>query len=337
VLHTRYARPECEWARRRDRSAVGWVSSVTPEITAIVPSHNRRDFLRLTLRSVLSQRGVNLEVIVVDDGSSDDVAAVVAALGDGRIRLIRHERSTGVSTARNHGAEAARSDWLAFCDDDDLWSPHKLARQLAAAADAHRTWSYGGAVHINSTLRITSGAPPPRPERLLERLPSWTLMPGGSSNVIMKREMFREAGGWDPGLVNLADWDLWIRLARLGGPACVAEPLVGYRVHSGNASANIALVLREARLMDGRYDNRVDYGELYHYLGWVCLRSVRRRLAVNHFTRAAFRGAIAAVGRSATDIARAQLRQLLRDPTPFNPDPAWCQQAEAWVAELRAP
>jgi hypothetical protein len=153
----------------------------------------------------------------------------------------------------------------------------------------------------------------------------------------VKGEMFRKAGGWDPGLVNLADWDLWIRLARLGVPACVPEPLVGYRVHSSNASANTALVLREARLMDGRYDNRVDYGELHHYLAWVCLRSGRRRLAVGHFARAAFRGELAAVGRSAANIGRAHLRWLLMGTTPLHADPAWCQQAEAWLAELRAP
>jgi glycosyltransferase involved in cell wall biosynthesis len=310
---------------------------VTPEITAIIPTHNRRNLLQLTLRSVLSQRGVDLEVVVVDDGSTDDVAAVVAAFGDQRIRLIRHDRSTGVSTARNHGAEVARGDWLAFCDDDDLWSPHKLARQLAAAAAARCTWSYGGAVFINSTQRITSGQPPPTPERLVERLPSANMMPGGSSNAIVKSAMFRTAGEWDRELVNLADWDLWIRLARLGMPACVEEPLVGYRIHSGNASLNIPLILREARLLDGRYDNRVDYGEVHHYLAWVCLRAGRRRLAAAHFARAVFHGKIAPVGRSAAAIARAQLSGLLKDPIPFNPNPAWCQRAETWMAELNAP
>ena len=310
---------------------------MTPEITAIIPTHNRRNLLPLTLRSVLSQRGVDLEVIVVDDGSTEDVAAVVAAFRDQRIRLIRHDRPTGVSIARNHGAEVARADWLAFCDDDDLWAPQKLARQLSAAAAAGRTWSYAGSVHINSEQRATSGAPPPTPERLVERLPSANSMPGGSSNAIVKKEMFIRAGQWDPALVNLADWDLWIRLAQLGTPACVDEPLVGYRIHPGNASLNIPLILREARLLDGRYGNRVDYGELHHYLAWVCLRSGRRRLAAAHFVRAVFHGEIGPVGRSAVAIGRTQLKLLLGDPIPFNPNPAWCRGAEAWLAELNAP
>jgi glycosyltransferase involved in cell wall biosynthesis len=308
---------------------------VRPDISVIVPTHNRNELLRLTLRSILAQRDVDLEIIVIDDGSPVNVSDIVATFGDARIRVIRHDRPSGVSTARNRGADAATGDWLAFCDDDDLWAPDKLARQLAAAADAGSTWSYAGAVHVNINHRITSGSPPPRPQQLLERLPYWTLMPGGSSNAIVKAEMFRDAGKWDPGLVNLADWDLWIRLGRLGTPACVVEPLVGYRVHAGNASGDIALVLREARMIDRRYGERVDYGELHHYLAWVCMRSGRRRLAARHFARATLNGAFASVARSATAIARAQLRLLLGNPVPFNPDPAWCQRAEAWLSDLK--
>jgi glycosyltransferase involved in cell wall biosynthesis len=309
---------------------------VTPEISAVVPTHNRRDLLQLTLRTVLGQRDVDLEVIVVDDASTDDTAAVVTGLGDPRIRLIRHDRPTGVSTARNHGAREAAGAWLAFCDDDDLWAPDKLARQLAAAAQAGRAWSYGGAVRIDPALRIMGGTPPPPPERLAERLPAWNLMPGGSSNVIVRAGMFSEAGRWDPALVNLADWDLWIRLSRLGLPAYVPEPLVGYRIHASNASANTVLVLAEAGLLDGRYGNRTDYGELHHYLAWVCLRSGRRRPAAGHFARAAAHGQVAGVARSLAGLVRGRARRWLGQPRPAA-DRAWPEQAEAWLAPLREP
>jgi len=114
---------------------------VRPEISVIVPTHNRNELLRLTLRSILAQRDVDLEIIVIDDGSPVNVSEIVATFGDARIRVIRHDRPSGVSTARNRGADAATGDWLAFCDDDDLWAPDKLARQLAAAADAGSTRS----------------------------------------------------------------------------------------------------------------------------------------------------------------------------------------------------
>jgi hypothetical protein len=155
--------------------------------------------------------------------------------------------------------------------------------------------------------------------------------------VIVRAETVRAAGRWDPVLVNLADWDLWVRLAREGAPACVAAPLVGYRIHDGNASSNTSLVLQEARALDGRYGTRLDYGELHHYLAWVCLRSGRRRAAVGHLVRAASRGQIRQVTRTALGLAvRRAARQLprLRLTTPVH-DGAWMAEAESWIARLR--
>ena len=104
----------------------------------VVPTHNRSRLLTTTLRSVLWQHDVDLEVIVVDDGSTDDTAQVVAGLGDPRIRRVHHPTPQGVSAARNRGIAEATSDWVAFVDDDDLWAPDKLTRQLGseAAVDA---------------------------------------------------------------------------------------------------------------------------------------------------------------------------------------------------------
>jgi glycosyltransferase involved in cell wall biosynthesis len=307
---------------------------VKPDVTAIVPTRNRRALLQRTLRTVLNQRDVALEVIVVDDGSTEDAQPVIEALGDVRLRLLRHDNPTGVSIARNHGAEAARGEWLAFCDDDDLWAPDKLSRQLAAARTAGRRWCYGGAVNIDVNQRIISGMAAPAPDRMRAVLPRWNQMPGGSSNVIVEREMFRDAGAWDPTLVNLADWDLWIRLSRLGEPASVGRPLVGYRIHSGNASSNTALTLHEASLIERRYGVRVDYGAIHYYLGWVALRSGRRRVAATHFAQSALRGSIGAVAGTAADILRARVRRLFTDVTPRHGDREWCQDAEQWLAEL---
>ncbi len=241
-----------------------------------------------------------------------------------------------MSIARNHGAAEGSANWLAFCDDDDLWAPDKLARQLAAAAATGRKWAYGGAVRIDSSHNIMNGAPPPLPDRVAERLPRWNLMPGGSSNVIVRADLFSAAGGWDPALVNLADWDLWARLAREGPPACVAAPLVGYRIHNGNASGNTRLILREARLLDGRYAARIDYGELHHYLAWVCLRSGRRWPALGHFVRAAARGRAREVTSSLAGLSRARVpRQTTQRLTFSDSRGVWIADAETWIAPIR--
>jgi glycosyltransferase involved in cell wall biosynthesis len=309
---------------------------MTPEITAIVPTHNRTRLLATTLRSVLWQQNVALEVVVVDDGSSDETPALVRGMADPRLRLIRQESARGVCVARNRGVAEARGAWLAFCDDDDLWAPDKLAVQLAAARAAGRLWAYAGAVHVNLELRVMTAKPPPRPERLVRMLPRWNLMPGGSSNVIVRREILATTGGWDSDLINLADWDLWVRLAQKGLPACVDRPLVGYRIHPGNASADTALILREARLIDGRY-GAIDYGELYHYLAWVYLRSGRRRAAVAPLIRAAAMGQVRDVTRTLAHLVGQTVARHLpvAGLRPKGLQGAWIAEAETWVAQLR--
>jgi glycosyltransferase involved in cell wall biosynthesis len=310
---------------------------MTAEVAAIIPTHDRAALLSTTLRSVLWQRDVELEAVVVDDGSSDGTSEVVDRLGDPRVRLVRNETPQGVSAARNRGAALARARWLAFCDDDDLWAPDKLARQVAAAEASGRRWAYGGAVHVSIDLRVTSAQLPPSPDRLVARLPSWNLMPGGSSNVIVRADAFESRGGWDDGLVNLADWDLWARLAQDGLPAEVRAPLIGYRIHDGNASGDVGLILREAKMIDGRYRARLDVGELHHYLAWVYLRRGHRRPAVRHLATAALRGQGRAVAQSVTGLARRRLGKLVPAVRPRSKPghDEWVAEAETWIASLR--
>ena len=310
---------------------------MTAEVAAIIPTHDRAALLPTTLRSVLWQRDVELEAVVVDDGSSDETTEVVDRLGDPRVRLVRNETPQGVSAARNRGAAQARARWLAFCDDDDLWAPDKLARQVAAAEASGRRWAYGGAVHVSIDLRVLSAHLPPSPDRLVARLPSWNLMPGGSSNVIVRADAFESCGGWDHGLVNLADWDLWARLAHDGLPAEVRAPLIGYRIHDGNASRDIGLILREANLIDGRYGAQLDTGELHHYLAWVYLRRGYRRPAVRHLASAALRGQGRAVAQTVTGLAQRRFGKLVPAVRPRSKPghDEWVAEAETWIASLR--
>ena len=129
---------------------------MTPFVSVVVPSHNRARLLSRTLQSILAQQMGDLEVVVVDDGSTDDTASVAAA-ADPRVVVLRNEAPAGVSAARNRGIAAARGAWMAFCDDDDLWSPEKLAHQLAAAERARADWVYSGDVNVDDGLRVLSG------------------------------------------------------------------------------------------------------------------------------------------------------------------------------------
>src|SRR3954454_11717029 len=112
------------------------------EVTVVIPTKNRRKLLLRTLASVLGQEGVDLDVVVVDDGGADDAEATVARLQDVRLRVLRHDVSRGVSAARNTGLNAATSPFVAFLDDDDLWAPTKLRTQLdAIGTDPSLGWS----------------------------------------------------------------------------------------------------------------------------------------------------------------------------------------------------
>jgi glycosyltransferase involved in cell wall biosynthesis len=236
-----------------------------------------------------------------------------------------------VSRTRNRGLSAAVGRWVAFCDDDDLWAPDKLRMQVRAAELSGRSWVYAGAVKIDSGLRVVGGEPSPPPDVVHRRLPGWTLIPGGCSGVVVRRDLVLEVGGFDPALVNLADWDLWCRLAQAGPPAWVPLPLTGYRIHSGNSSQDTSLVLRELDLLDGRYGARVDRAAVHHYLAWVSLRGGHRRRAARHFLQAAVRGDTAGVVGSLSALALRRLPGAHVGPRHA----AWREKADQWLEPLR--
>ena len=104
------------------------------DVTVVIPTHNRRQLVAQAVRSVLHQEGVSLELVVVDDGSTDGTGPWLdrIAATDSRIKVVHHEQPRFISRARNAGIARASGRWVAFCDDDDLWAPDKLSSQLAA-------------------------------------------------------------------------------------------------------------------------------------------------------------------------------------------------------------
>jgi len=304
---------------------------MAPQVSVVLPTHNRRELLARTLSTVLQQQ-VEFEVIVIDDGSSDETGESLSALADPRIRYLRNEIAGGVARARNRGIEQARGEWIAFVDDDDLWAPHKLTEQLEVATRERRQWVYAGAVKIDERERLVGGRPPPAPEWVARRLPRWNAIPGGCSGVVALRSLAAKTGGFDPELVNLADWDLWIRFAQESAPACSSKPLVAYRWHSGNASLDTNLIMREGRVIEDRYGVSLDWGAIHYYLAHLNVRSGDRRRALRHFTRAFLGGELS----SARDVAWLVKRRLKRDvgadEIPSDREiVAWRAEAEKWL------
>jgi glycosyltransferase involved in cell wall biosynthesis len=206
--------------------------SSRPDVTVVIPTRDRWPLLAsAALPSALGQEDVGVEVLVVDDGSRDETPARLAELADTRVRAIRHPDSLGVARARNAGIVEARGEWVAFLDDDDVWSPRKLRLQLDAAAAAGASFVYGGAAAVAKDRSWLYSLPPTDPAVLARTLLMRNVLWGGSSNVVARTGLVRQAGGFDERLFQLADWDLWIRLTQTAPVAACPEVVVGCIVH----------------------------------------------------------------------------------------------------------
>lgn len=315
-------------------------TSIADDVTVVVPTKNRARLLGRTLASILAQRGVDLEVVVVDDGSDDGTADRVTALGDPRIRVVRNDVSRGVSNARNAGTEAARTTWVAWCDDDDRWAPDKLRRQLdALSAEPRARWAACSAVVVDEN-DVVLGVQRARAEgEVLEAILVRNFVPGGGSGVLAERTLVAAAGGFDPELSLLADWDMWIRLAELAPAVHVDEPLVAYLRHQQAMSRALHRIDDElGHIRSVHADLRERCGveiDDFQMLQWATrqhVRGRRRREAIHGYLRLARRTrnpvfvAKAAFVLAAPDLART------RDLRPIVPDPSWVARAEQWWA-----
>lgn len=210
------------------RSADESQGFATPTVSVIIPVYNGSATLGRALKSVAAQHYPSIQVIVVDDGSSDDIAAVVASARDLDIRLERLPVRSGVSAARNRGLELARGEFIAFLDADDEWLPEKLARQVETLTnDRSIAFSHcetllvsGDHAELHSEAAHACAHGPEAWRTLLKCACVVT------SGVVTRRSLLERVGGFDPALVIGEDQDLWIRLA-LAGPVHHEEaPLV---------------------------------------------------------------------------------------------------------------
>jgi glycosyltransferase involved in cell wall biosynthesis len=223
--------------------ALGSKIPATILVSVIIPTHNRSALLREAVASVLAQEDADLEVIVVNDGSSDDTASLLESFGSA-IRTISQPRG-GVSSARNAGIRAATREWLAFLDSDDLWLPQKLRTQLAFLREnpefkicqTEETWIRSGRkLNPKQYHRKPRGYCFPQ---LLERC---LISP---SAVVIHRELFGDVGLFDESLPACEDYDLWLRIGYRYPIGLVKEPLTIKRGgHADQLSSTISALDR---------------------------------------------------------------------------------------------
>lgn len=232
-------------------------------ISVIIPTHNHAEFLPAAVASVRAQRWPGLEIVVVDDGATDDTGRLLREIAGDDLRCVRQQRA-GAAAARNRGIAESRGDWVAFLDADDFWLPGRLEAQMRAlvARGGGCVFAYCGSLLVDeggATRAVRTAAPS---DASLERMVWGNRI--ATSCVVVSRAALYDVGLFDESLKEIGeDWDLWMRLAAAGCRAtCVAEPLVAirhsnfhdkYRVRNFE-EATVKSISRLYESLDGRPD-----------------------------------------------------------------------------------
>ncbi len=203
-----------------------------PLVTVVIPTYNRAHLVSKAIVNACDQSYPNLEIVVVDDGSSDDTAAVVKAVDDPRVKYIRHARNKGLPAARNTGIRAARGEYLAFLDDDDAWDKRKIAKQLRVIQG----------VDACLTAAISNGRLLRRHHKTIVSLDDLRRGSFDPSSLMAKTSVLREVL-FDENLRQGEDWDAFIRIAQRYTIGWLAEPLLFYNAGTHARMTNEAKVL----------------------------------------------------------------------------------------------
>ena len=214
----------------------------SPKVSVIIPTYNRKDLLSEAIESVLRQTFTDYEVIVVDHGSTDGTAEWVQATYPNRVRCVPLPYCELPACARNAGIRAARGEFVAFLDSDDLWLPHTLNRLTQSArADPAAGLYFGLAEAFEGAKSRHTTIDPARPrsghvfEQLLRS--NFVAIP----TVMVRRDVLQALGGFDEGPAYRAaeDYHLWLRIAYRHAFHFIPEVLARYRLHGSNLSRGV--------------------------------------------------------------------------------------------------
>ena len=207
-------------------------------VSVVIPAYNSADMLSEALDSVLAQTFSDFELIIVDDGSTDNTREVVALFEDPRIRYV-YQQNRGLSGARNTGIRVSRGRYVAFLDADDIWLPTKLAAQVELLDSLPGVGVVYGSTYWVEDRRVFGGRKARyRGNIVRPLLVEGNIVAGSGSSVMARRECFDEVGLFDTAPVH-EDWDMWLRLAVRYEFDFVPEPLVKIRVHGVSMQKNV--------------------------------------------------------------------------------------------------
>ena len=268
----------------------------SPIVTVVIPTYRRPHLVVQAIGSVLSQTMSDLEILVVDDCSQDQTRTVVEAISDPRVRYFMHETNKGLPAVRNTGIRLARGRYIAFLDDDDLWHPKKLERQL----DALRGYDAVACTAVSSAkgyaMRVHK-----RPNICLDDLKRGGFAP---SSLMARADVLRDVM-FDETIRQGEDWDAFIRIAQRYSIGWIAAPLLIYNegVHprmTGEAKQLLGPEIEKRNAM--LYKHRIFLGERWFnfhladaLLGYIASRPDKLQCIVYAWKRCGGKSVVAAL------------------------------------------
>lgn len=228
------------------------------KVSVIIPTYDRADYLREALDSVFAQSYLPWEVIVVDDGSTDDTPAVVQSYGS-RVRYVRHDQNRGISAARNSGLNAAQGDLIAWLDSDDLWEADFLATLVPLLMqDLTLDGVYTGITMVDANgVILGTSARIEKPRNLYDALVRDCFLT--TPSIVVWKRCYDQVGDFDPQFRIAEDYDMWLRLASNFHIVGIPLPMVRIRIHATNTMADVDALckarLAVARKHFGKFSN----------------------------------------------------------------------------------
>lgn len=208
-------------------------------ISIIIPVYNGEKTIKQTIESVLNQTFKDIEIIVINDGSTDTTVDIVKSIADSRLQIFSYENA-GLAATRNRGIRKAKGEFISFLDADDLWTPDKLEDQykaLKANPQAGVAYSWTNYIDHSGNL-VRAGRRVKFTGWVYEQMLIGNFLENGS-NPLIRSQILKEVGDFDESLSAAEDWDMWLRLCATHKFACVEKPQVLYRVSPNSMSTKL--------------------------------------------------------------------------------------------------
>ena len=266
------------------------IYSATDKISVIIPTYNRAHLICESIQSALLQTHNNIEVIVIDDASTDNTRQVIKKINDNRICYFRHDRNKGASCARNTGLKKVNGQYVAFLDDDDKWLPSKLEKQLDIFNNGSKsiglvTCGFRYCYKDQFVEKVLTNEVREYDKLLVQNVI------GSNSLPLVKKECFENAGFFDETLQSCQDWDLWIRIAKNYSIDYIPDVLVERLVHGNQITGDINKKIQGREIILKKYfdllkNNSRLLAEHYYKIGRLYALKKNKKKVIEYFVMA---------------------------------------------------